>query len=465
MITNSIKKQFFLFMAVIGGMMFSCSEPADWSDPKDSIAPGPVSNVQIENTNGGAIITYTLPSDNDLLGAKVTYSYSAESELMEKYASQGADTIELEGFGDTGAHEITIYAIDKSGNLSEGITQTIQPLTPAIDLMRESLEATPVFGGVSFTWENKGGKDMGLSLYVPDTVVPGEWTLFDTYFSEAKAGKAVFRPFDAVEQNFRIEMFDRWNNYSQPYETSLVPLEEYLLPGRISSSEFIWNLYDDDYWLWRGEIHNNMNASPYNGRVFALVHDGRGQSNGGSDYWMPGNDGDPIENYIPGAGSAFIPFPLYFTVDMGRKAFYSRFNLKPRLRDPNYSAALPCDFEIWGTNNPKHVHEVGDGSRAANMAYWTSWEAANGTDAWKNDGWTKIATCKLTMSSGESKYVAGMVLSETDIANYRTNGFDFDINEGVTEGFRYLRWVINDTNTSQKNIQICEITFWGSYTD
>jgi hypothetical protein len=126
---------------------------------------------------------------------------------------------------------------------------------------------------------------------------------------------------------------------------------------------------------------------------------------------------------------------------------------------------LPIDFEIWGTNNPKRVHEVGDGSREANMAYWTSWEAANGTDAWKNDGWTKIATCKLILSSGASKYVPDMALSETDIANYRTGGFDFDINEGVIEGFRYLRWVIYDTNTGQHCLTFNEITFWGSYMD
>ncbi|MDR2683322.1 MAG: DUF4959 domain-containing protein, partial [Dysgonamonadaceae bacterium] len=461
MITNSIKKQFFLFATVIGGLMFSCTAPADWGDPKDNIAPKPVSNVQIENINGGAIITYTLPSDNDLMGAKVTYSYSAESGLLEKYASD--NTIELEGYGDTGAHEITIYAIDKSGNLSEGITQTIQPLTPPIDLMRASIDAVPTFGGLSLSWENKNSKDMGVSLYVPDPVFPGEWALFDTYYSKTKEGKAIFRPFANVEQDFHIEMFDRWDNRAQPYETSLTPLKEDTLPGRVSATEFIWNLYDDDYWLWRGEIHNNVSLSGMVNKTFAKVHDGQGQG-GGDTYWCPGNDGDPIEWYVPGAGSSLIPFPLYFTVDMGRKAVYSRFNIKPRLRDPNYSAALPCDFEIWGTNNPKLTTEVGDGSREANMAYWTSWEAANGTDAWKNDGWTKIATCKLKVSSGESKYVAGMALSDTDIANYRTNGFDFDINECVNEGFRYLRWVIYDTNTGQKCVQICEITFWGSYT-
>jgi hypothetical protein len=40
-----------------------------------------------------------------------------------------------------------------------------------------------------------------------------------------------------------------------------------------------------------------------------------------------------------------------------------------------------------------------------------------------------------------------------------------DINEDVTEGFRYLHWVINDTNTGQRFLHICEITFWGSYTE
>jgi hypothetical protein len=256
-------------------------------------------------------------------------------------------------------------------------------------------------------------------------------------------------------------MFDRWQNNAQPLEVSLTPLAEILLPGR-SGNNYIWNLFDDEdnRWRYRGDIHNN---STYSTRVFALVHDGRTPDN--TNWWNPGNDGDAIEIYIPGGGQSLVPFPLYFTVDMGRKGIYSRFNIIPRQRSPDYSAAMPIDFEIWGTNNPKLTAEVGDGSREANLAYWTGWPQANGTDAWKNDGWTKIATCKLVLSSGESKYVAGMALSDEDLSNYRTNGFEFPVNEGVTEGFRYLRWVINDTNTGQKCLQICEIRFWGNYSE
>lgn len=451
------------YYILMGMFTISCTSPTEWLDDKDDIAPGPVTNVQVENLNGGARISYTLPSDDDLLGAKVVYSLTEGGEVLEKYASIGNNYIELEGFGNQIKSDITVHAVDKSGNVSSGVTKTIEPLAPPISLMRETLEAKPAFGGISLTWDNEFEKDMGVSLFVYDSETE-ELKLFDTYFSKSKNGKAVFRPFDPEKQQFHIEMFDRWNNYAEPMEASVTPMAEQKLPGREGSTH-IWKLFDDNNWLYRGDIHNDPSSSTYSGRKFELVHDGRGQSNSNNTYWQPGDDGVAIEKYIPGTGSQLIPFPLYFTVDMGRKAIYSRFNIKPRLRSPNFSAPMPSDFEIWGTNNPKLTTEVGDGSREANMAYWTSWEQANGTDAWKNDGWTKIGTCKLTLSSGESKYYEGMTLSEEDVQNYRVNGFDFDMDDSITEGYQYLRWVIKDTNTGQRSLMICEITFWGSYTE
>ncbi|MDR1170552.1 MAG: DUF4959 domain-containing protein, partial [Prevotellaceae bacterium] len=214
-------------IVLIFGMLVSCVELTDYSDPKDSEAPAPVSNVQVENLNGGAKITYTLPSDKDLLGAKVSYSLTPEGEMLEKYAS--VDTIELEGFGDTNEHLVTVYAVDKSGNVSEGVMETIKPLIPPVELIRETLIAGSTFGGITLSWKNTEHKDMGVSLFIPDPV-DGEWTLFDTYFSNSVNGEVIFRPFEAVNQQFRIEMFDRWQNNAQPLEVSLTPLAEILLP-------------------------------------------------------------------------------------------------------------------------------------------------------------------------------------------------------------------------------------------
>lgn len=452
------------YLATIGLILASsCTSPDEWHDPKDNTAPGAVSGVQVENLNGGARISYTLPADKDLLGAKVTYSLTKGGAILEKYASGGVNSIELEGFGNTDEYTVAVYAVDKSGNISAPVETTIKPLVAPIILMRESLEAASTFGGISLLWDNPLGKDMGISLYIADSV-NGGFKLYDTYFSNSKTGKTVFRPFDTEEQVFHIEMFDRWKNYASPMETALTPLLEYNLPGRNSSTDHIWTLFDDDNHLFRGDIHNDMSSSTYSVRPFALVHDGNAPSNANNAWWNPGNDNDALEKYIPGAGNAALPYPLYFTVDMGKEAVYSRFNIKSRLRTPVYSANLPIDFEIWGTNTPKLTTEVGDGSREDNLAYWTSWEAANGTDAWKTDGWVKLSDCKLVLSSGESHYVAGMALSDEDTRRYNSIGFDFDMTEGVTDGYRYLRWVIKDiNNTTARNLQICEIAFWGSY--
>jgi hypothetical protein len=35
----------------------------------------------------------------------------------------------------------------------------------------------------------------------------------------------------------------------------------------------------------------------------------------------------------------------------------------------------------------------------------------------------------------------------------------------ISEGYRYLRWVIYETNTDQKFIMMDEIRFWGAYTE
>jgi len=81
-------------------LLFSaaCVAPEEWSDVYDkNIVPDPAGNVRVENVNGGAIITFRLPSTNDLLGAKAVYALTPEGEPMERWASATKDTIVLDG--------------------------------------------------------------------------------------------------------------------------------------------------------------------------------------------------------------------------------------------------------------------------------------------------------------------------------------------------------------------------------
>jgi hypothetical protein len=120
-------------------------------------------------------------------------------------------------------------------------------------------------------------------------------------------------------------------------------------------------------------------------------------------------------------------------------------------------------FDIWATNNPKPVEEIGDWE--ANLRYWTSWSRVGGTDAWKND-WVKIASCRLVLPSGITK-ASQTNLTDAD-KTYIQSGFPFDMDPRIgNQTFRYLRFEIKDTNDgggvegSPLALSLCELRFWG----
>jgi hypothetical protein len=447
--------------------MWSCTQPTDWHDAIDNVPPGPVTNVKVLNQPGGAQITYTLPADPDVMGAKVVYSLTTDGEPMERYTSK--NTIELEGYGDTNEYPITVYAIDKSGNVSAGTPATISPLTPPVFQIRQSLDIRATFGGVLVKWDNPMRKNMAVSLYVQDSV-SNEMALYDTYFFDSANGSTAFRNLPFKKQQFRVELHDRWNNYAAPLDTTLTPLFEMLLPGRTLTT-YIWKQYGcdantlEDVYLNMGDLHSDLHpGSITSDRVFAIVHNGNRVSSGSQNFWNPGL-GYSLADYLPGTTNV-LSMPFYFTIDMGPKGYYSRMNLLPRNRNPDYSAAMPSEFEIWGSNYIKPVAEIGDGGRIDNLKYWTSWEAVGGTDAWKNDGWVKLGHFRIVTTSGESKYTAGMPLSAEDLEKYKTIGYDFDMDPETTgSAYKYLRWVVLEVNTGQRELQIDELRFWGSYAE
>lgn len=447
-----------LFIYVLMPIFFwYCTDVQDWSDPTDNVPPGEITNIQVENINGGAILRYTLPNDNDLLGAKAVYTFSESEELMEVYASAFSDSIVLEGYADTHEHVVQLYAIDKSGNLSQPALATIQPLIPPVELVRKTLEATAAFSGVRVTWENPLKKPMVVSLYTTDSI-SGDKVLFERHYSSARNGGYTFRYFSSTEQAFQLEVRDRWNHTAAPLDTLLTPLYEEQIQG-MNGSTYLWDLYDYDNSKYRGDpIQANAGSqSAYRGKV-RYLYDGNTWDNTNYFYFRSAT----MNQYVPEASSSTYILPAYLTLDMGVPAKYSRFKYYTRGRTPYYSAWVWYEFEVWGTNHPKAIHEVGDGSQEDNLKYWTSWKEAGGTDAWKND-WKKLADCEIIFPSGTPNN-SGSVTSAEDIA-FVMDGFGFDIDqEMTTKAFRYIRFVLKKNNTDNvPYIQWSELQFWGSY--
>ena len=221
-------------------------------------------------------------------------------------------------------------------------------------------------------------------------------------------------------------------------------------------------------------------------------------------------------NYLPGAPTNIhLPYPLYLTFDMGRKAVYTKMAFLSRTGSSaapeTFEYPIPVEFKVWGTNNPKTIEQVGDGSREANQKYWTNWSELGGEDTWKND-WTLIANCKYVFASdhaykGTNRYVAGLqpILTGTEdgqryigkFLDYslpgvnKSNGFFptpnatgmnetgshgmgyvFELaDESSKQGYRYLRWEITKLNRDDENgyavksISLYCLKYWGFYTD
>ena len=69
-------------------------------DATDSIAPGLPSNIKVENINGGAIISYTPPKDDDLLCVVASYMINGKERTTK--ASPYVNKLTIEGFGKVG---------------------------------------------------------------------------------------------------------------------------------------------------------------------------------------------------------------------------------------------------------------------------------------------------------------------------------------------------------------------------
>jgi hypothetical protein len=448
-----------IILLVLPILLWQCTDVKDWHDPEDSIAPGVVSNVRVENINGGATIHYNLPNDNDLLGVKAVFSFK-DDESREVFSSAFNDSILVEGAPDTNEYSVNLYVLDKSHNESAPVQASIKPLTPPVETVRRSLRMNPTFGGIYISWENVAESDIAISLYKKDSL--GDFVLYDTYYSKTSSGYFAFRGLTNTPQDFRFEIRDKWRNYSTPLDTVLTPLFEEEIFGRDQYTGVdIWQRYGwPETSVYRGDITNQQSGNNY---AFRVIHDGSRWDN--TYYWHSSDFGNNLAQYISWPNTTDMVYPIYFTIDMGRSASYSRLKYWMRSRSPIFSAATFTSLEVWATKEPKPIATVGDGSKEDNLKYWTQWPQVGGTDEWKND-WVKIADYVLKFPSGIAADVANANLLTTEDKAFVSSGFEVEVDPAYSDQtFRYIRFLIRENNTPVAQIQLSELQFWGAYAE
>jgi hypothetical protein len=364
----------------------------------DGAAPGPVRNATAQSLAGAAKITYSLPSDPDLLYVQAIYKNKAGRD-MEFKSSYYTNFLIVNGFADTEPHAVDIYAVDRSGNRSEPITIQVTPLTPPVLETYNSLVLKPDFGGVEVSFMNATRADLAIIVTTPDST--GKMTVARTFYTARDTAKFTVRGFASELRKFGVQVRDRWGNTSDVLQQELLPIYEILLDKtKFKAMELPGDTKCNE---WGG-------AMPY-------VWDGR-------------VTGD-ITGFGLHTGNASTGVPKFITFDMGVEAQLSRFSQWTVQDDRHwYNDVSLKRYEVWGALNPN----------------------PNGSF----DGWTKMATLTNIKPSG---LPIGLFTDDDRVAGQTGDEYSFPSD---LPKVRYIRIRCLENWSGNTNMVISEVSFWGT---
>jgi hypothetical protein len=390
-------------VAVAGSLTMSCTELPHTQTPIDNVPPAALSNVQVESLPGGAKFTYEVPNEKDISYVKAEYTYKGEKKTVR--ASIYNNSLIIEGFGSVEPVDVTLYVVDHSDNISEGIAKTFTPDTPPIETVFQSVKILPSFGGIVVTWLNELATEIGITVFSEDE--KGIMREGDTRYSKETKGEITFRGFDSSEEkHFAVRITDKWGNVSEIKDGRVTPLVERELDKK----------------LWSAMEFPGDNTSANAGRVFSNCWDGSK-----TVIWNTG-------------GGAFVP--TYLTIDCGVEIRFSRMVFFARIEFEYYTSTWK-QIELWGAKDYKRDQPV---------EYWTGNE-------WKTDGtWEHLGDFEFLRPSGETVPVRPATGIDLE---YAQKGFEFNV-PLEKEPLRYVRIVVTEVIGNSSTQEMAEFYFYGA---
>lgn len=386
----------------------ACKEETVGQTPVDNTPPGIVTDVQVQNVAGGAIITYQIPEDEDL--SFIRAEYIRQGKSCTDHSSIYNNSLKIEGFGTTEPVKVNIYAVDFSMNKSEAVEVTIKPEPPYIDDIYRSLKPTTDFAGVNVKWENDLRLPIGITLLYKEE---GAFIEKETYFSDVKEGEYAFRSFADELTEFKIFIKDQWDNCSDTLNFELTPLYEVPIDRRnYKQGKLPFDCTSEIYGAWWALWDN--------------CHDGDMLGNA----WVTALDNNPENEHR---------FPIMTTFDLGSMAQLSRVKMWMR-GSLEYGTGAFRKLEFWASpvldrNKPRD--------------YWASDERGS----WKND-WIFLGEYETTKPSGPS----GAATEDDKL--WAQSGFEFKF--PVAPAVRYVRILVNSTWSGSKSLEVGEVAYWGN---
>ncbi|SDE67983.1 protein of unknown function [Mucilaginibacter pineti] len=318
------KYSLLLFMSLVMISMFSCKRNDGFSNTPvstDKTKPGIITNVKVENFNGGANIIYDLPNSDNILYVLAKYSIR-DKVSRETKSSYYKDTVVVNGFAQSQDYQVTLYVVSRAEVMSDPVTVTVHPGTPVYELVRPTATIAPDFGGVNVKALNPLKKNVGIIVTAFSDVTKA-MEVEEQHFTNADTIDFSIRGFSTDARDFGVYVTDEWGNISDTLKANLNPLYEELLD---KSKFFTYTLASDDA-LYEG-----------GGWTVDKLWDGLLTDPG----WHTNSNSTP---------------PFTCTFGVGKTYKLSRFNIWGR-KGYEYGHGNPRDFSFWGSNKDQPADAV-----------------------------------------------------------------------------------------------------------
>ncbi len=401
-----IDKKLIIACLLVTVGFFACSDYVHQPIENTGKAPGPIEITNIENIPGGAVITYDLPGDPDVLYVMAKYTEKGIERNFK--ASYYTNTLVVEGLSREEEYDVELTAVNRSNLSSPVVIAKINPLTPPVMVAFASLKEAPTFGGISVSFENPSETSIAIALLTTDSL--GEFYEHDTYYTSQAKGRFSVRGFEVKERAFKAFVRDRWNNTSDTVSFDpITPIGEKELDKSLFKPLVLKT--DASSTEWGGQLH--------------FIWDGRAFGDNEGEWGL--HTGNEV-----GDGK-----PKTITFDLGVKATISRFKLWCLMDDKHmYDDMSPRFYEIWGRVIP--IDPITDSGNI-------------------NDGnWFKMCDIENVKPSGLPK---GSLTDEDRESSRRGDEFVFEEEQFTT---RYIR--VRSIQNWGNNTNMCfsEVSLWAT---
>ena len=378
-------------------LIFSCSK----NENVDTTPPGILSDISVVPTNVGGIISYSLPSDNDISYVRAEYTNS-QGEDVFRVSSRYNNSIEINGLNQTTPIQVRLYVVDENENVSEEVEIEFTPLESFIYLVQQSIEISPDLGGVKITWENIASK----TVFVYVHILNGTNETIRILSSDNAQESLFIRGLDAVEMTFstKVEDFD----------------------GNITDLQVVGNytpLFEEkiEKNTWTLIASQSMNGNAYEGRTVNFWDDivDTVETDSDNSYFIATRENN--------GGS--LNFPLDIVIDLNKNVKIKRFKIWQRA--------------YWYQGGGVTYHYQEENLKSFNLY------ASNDAQSWDLLGEFDI---------GDPRDSAGNIPASA--FQEAIDGHDFTL-DNTSEQFRYLKFSITSNYGSTIITVGSEITLYG----